>query len=101
MNDNAYKHGALDTNDIFKIKTCSRYQLKHHKHHICKNVSMHINKTQIFLPLFVNHQQRGKSIKHIDTFSPFLSETKRSRRGNQNKYDTNSRYDNKVHIDTK
>jgi len=20
MNDNAYKHGALDTNDIFKIK---------------------------------------------------------------------------------
>jgi len=28
MNDNAYKQGALDINEIFKIKYVSRYQFK-------------------------------------------------------------------------
>ena len=45
---------------------------------------MHI-KSQILLPLFVNHQQRGQSeFKSNKFFSPFLSRTKRSRRGNLN-----------------
>ena len=37
--------------------------------------------SQILLPLFVNHQQRGKQSKQNKIFSPFLFETMNQQRG--------------------
>ena len=54
--------------------------------HICININlfakdMHIN-SQILLPLFVTHQQRGQSkIKSNKFFSPFMSKKQRDQEG--------------------
>ena len=52
------KH-VLVPNEIYKNKTCSRYQLNliYAKHKYAYKT------LKIFLPLFVNHQQRGKNQK--------------------------------------
>ena len=47
-------------------------------------INLKQKKTQIFLPLFVNHQQRGKQAKQNKIFSPFLFETMNQQRVNKN-----------------
>ena len=75
---NMYAMYGDKTNQIlFSYLQNKTYMHKHKYYSPLSKKNMHIS--QILLPLFVNHQQKGNSTKQI--FSPFLSKIKRSRRG--------------------
>jgi len=75
---------------ILKANTC----IQRHAYKLQNNQSL--------LPLFVLIKETTKGQNHRNKFSPPFCQKQKDQEGViQNKYDTNSRYDNKVHIDTK